>query len=893
MSTNQPAKLTILILLPLLLLFHGSSKISCSTVPDNTTDVLSLLAFKAANDPTGVLNSWNSSTSHCMWKGVKCSVTHPGRVTALEFSGNKLAGSISSSLGNLTFLTTLDLSANGFSGELPPLNRLHKLEILNLSSNMLQGSIPDSIVNCSKLRTLDLSRNSLVGEIPSGVGLLSNLSVLRLSWNSLTGIIPPTISNITSLGFLRMSYNHLIGTIPAGFGQLPHISQVSLGQNNLSGGIPRDLLNGSSLQILSLQNNKLTGALPPDVGHTLPNIETFILAANMIEGQIPSSLGSTSQLSWIDLSQNHFSGEVPSSLGNLSLLKLLSLEVNNLEARNANSWEFIYKLSNCSFLETLSLYDNQLQGVIPNSVGDLPTGLQQLYLGLNNLSGIVPPNIGNLRQLTTLVLNGNSLSGNMEDWIGNMTKLQELQIEDNKFVGPIPSAIFSLSQLQSLYLANNEFEGPIPSILGNLQLLWELDLSYNNLDGNVPPEVINLKQLVKLRLSSNNLSGEIPDILGQCQSLVKIEMDQNTLIGNIPKSFGNLQHLLILNLSHNSLSGSIPTSLDVVLSLIMLDLSYNHLQGEVPQSGVFKNTTMVTLNGNWGLCGGVTDLHMPACPAVPPKRTERKHYLIILLITVFGFMSLVMSVYAVILGDKASKRTQLLFLSFGKKFPRVSYKDLAQATANFSELNLIGRGSYGSVYRGKLTQAKIQVAIKVFDLGMRFADKSFVLECEVLRSIRHRNLVPILTACSTIDNRGNDFKALVYEFMHNGNLDTWLHQKHGGTDPKLLGLARKISIAVDLADALAYLHHDCGRPIVHCDLKPTNILLDDDMNAYLGDFGIASLVIDSRSTTVGQFGHNSSVAVTGTIGYIAPGTNQGYAHALLYLYKTCHHAHDV
>jgi len=211
-----------------------------------------------------------------------------------------------------------------------------------------------------------------------------------------------------------------------------------------------------------------------------------------------------------------------------------------------------------------------------------------------------------------------------------------------------------------------------------------------------------------------------------------------------------------------------------------------------------------------------------------------------------------------------------MLLSFGKKFSRVSYKDLAQATGNFSESNLIGRGSYGSVYRGKLTQAKIQVAIKVFDLDMRFAYSSFVSECEALKIIRHRNLLPIVTACSTIDNSGNDFKALIYEFMPNGNMDTWLHKKHGGVAPNILGLAQRMSIGVDVADALAYLHHDCGIPILHCDMKPTNILLDDDMNAHLGDFGIASLVVDSRSIAVGHSGY-SSLAVRGSIGYIAPG----------------------
>ena len=229
-----------------------------------------------------------------------------------------------------------------------------------------------------------------------------------------------------------------------------------------------------------------------------------------------------------------------------------------------------------------------------------------------------------------------------------------------------------------------------------------------------------------------------------------------------------------------------------------------------------------------------------------------------------------------------------MLFSFGKQFPKVSYNDVVQATGNFCELNLIGRGSHGSVYKGKITLAKMQVAIKVFDLGMRCAYKSFISECEVLSRIRHWNLLPILTACSTIDNNGNYFKALIYVFMQNGNLDTWLHHKSSSVALKRLGLIERINIAFSIADALAYLHHDCGRPIVHCDLKPTNILLDDDMNAHLGDFGIASLVVDSRSTegghssglnssVVGHSGLNSSVVVTGTIGYIAPGVHIIYS----------------
>ena len=165
---------------------------------------------------------------------------------------------------------------------------------------------------------------------------------------------------------------------------------------------------------------------------------------------------------------------------------------------------------------------------------------------------------------------------------------------------------------------------------------------------------------------------------------------------------------------------------------------------------------------------------MPSCHVVVYRREKIINCMVKILVPVFGSISLVLFIY-IIIHEKKTPRSQH-FLSFGKKFPRVSYKDLEQATGRFSKSNLIGRGSYGSVYKGKLTQAKIEVAIKVFDLEIRFADKSFVSECEALRTIRHRNLVPVLTACSTIDNSGNDFKSLIYEFMPNGILDTWLHQ---------------------------------------------------------------------------------------------------------------------
>jgi len=173
-------------------------------------------------------------------------------------------------------------------------------------------------------------------------------------------------------------------------------------------------------------------------------------------------------------------------------------------------------------------------------------------------------------------------------------------------------------------------------------------LSNNNLEGLIPPEVSNLRQLIELPLSSNRVTGEIPDSLGHCQELQEIKIDQNLLTGNIPMSLGNMKSLSMINLSHNNLSGVIPTPLADLQFLTRLDLSYNNLKGEIPINGVFANATAVSLNSNWGLCGGVNDLHMPACSAVP-WRIKWKVYLTILLIMTFGFMSCAMSSYVILL----------------------------------------------------------------------------------------------------------------------------------------------------------------------------------------------------------------------------------------------------
>ncbi|ONK61123.1 uncharacterized protein A4U43_C08F26480 [Asparagus officinalis] len=204
---------------------------------------------------------------------------------------------------------------------------------------------------------------------------------------------------------------------------------------------------------------------------------------------------------------------------------------------------------------------------------------------------------------------------------------------------------------------------------------------------------------------------------------------------------------------------------------------------------------------------------------------------------------------------------------------KVSYAELVKATNGFSAGNMIGIESFGTIYKGIFDEDRKKiVAVKVLNLQMQGASKSYMAECEALRNIRHRNLVKIFTTCSSVDFRGDDFKAVVFEFMRNGNLDDWLYPKViEQFKPKKLNLMARLNIAIDVASALDYLHHQCGTPIIHCDLKPSNILLGDHMTAHVGDFGLARFLkeIVSKSSQNSM----SSVGLRGTIGYIAPGEN--------------------
>jgi len=879
----------------------------------NKSEIEALLSFKQTvnADPLGVLSSWTMDSLYCTWKGVVCGKTLPIRVVSLQLNSVQLSGALSSSLANLTSITRLDLGNNFFTGGIPEelgtlpmlqdlilaynnltgviphsLATSSSLTMLNLTSNSLSGIIPTSLFNgSSELVVIDLGRNLLSGSIPDFYKM-ATLQIFSLAENNLSGIIPPSLGNVSSLIEIDLHTNILGGSIPETLSRIWNLSVLNLG-NNPFGYIPAQLYNISSLRTLDLSNNNITGAIPSRIGNSLPILEKFIASGNRINGSIPVSLANASKLQVIDLSYNSLTGLLP-LLGSLHDLLQLDLRSNLLESDN---WQFIASLANCPKLKMLSMRENRLDGSLPTSVGNLSSSLQRLDLGNNRIGGTLPKEIGNLPQLQLLAMDQNSIVGEIPSSIGKLRTLVVLRLSHNMLSGQITPLVGYLQQLTELSLDRNNLNGEIPASLGQCQRLTSLNLTHNNLDGYIPtellniktlfsldlsknyltgpiPNIVNLMNLIILNISHNLLSGNIPPLLGQCLLLSSLLMQSNQLDGMIPQSFSDLKAIQKIDLSRNNLTGQIPDFFNNFSTLEQLDLSDNNFEGPVPTTGYFLNSSVVNLYGNSKLCASVSILALPICPTTSTVKSKNARLLLIVIapITIALFS---ISIFMVTHLKKREPTTPCYKETMMKK---VSYGDILKATNWLSPVNKISSSHTSSIYIGRFEFDTDLVAIKIFHLDELGSLNSFLMECEVLRNTRHRNLMKAVTLCSTVSLENDEFKAIIFDFMANGSLDMWVHPKLHKSSPKRgLSLDQRIRIAVDVACALDYMHNQLTPPLIHCDLKPANVLLDYDMTARVSDFGSAKFLSSGIASSSEGF-----VSVGGTIGYIPPEYGMGY-----------------
>ncbi|GLT97618.1 hypothetical protein SLE2022_151740 [Rubroshorea leprosula] len=888
-------------------------------------DRASLVSFKEGivSDPEHALQSWNVENVHvCDWFGVRCN-NGRNQVVELYLNITSLQGTISPALANLSSLQILNLSVNFFEGPIPKeLGALTQLRKISLSWNLLEGEIPIELGRLQQLVYIDFASNRLVGEIPGPIfSNLTSLQILDLSRNIFEGQIPVELGSLVQLRQLSLSWNLLRGKIPTELGYFPELQYMDLVSNRLEGEIPASLFcNGSNtLQYVDLSNNSLSGEIPLKNDCELRELRYLMLWSNRLVGRVPQALSNFTELKWLDLESNMLKGELPSDIiSKMPQLQFLYLSHNHFVSHdgNTNLEPFFASLVNASNLQELELAGNKLGGEIPPIIGNLSANFAEIDLDDNLIYGSIPPQISNLVNLNLLNLSSNLLNGTIPPELYRMEKLERVYLSDNllsgeipaalgdiphlglldlsknKLSGSIPDSFANLSQLRRLLLHDNQLSGTIPPSLGKCKNLEILDLSHNRISGMIPSEVSGLRSLnlylnlssnllhgplppelskmdmvLAIDLSLNNLSGIIPSQLGSCIALESLNLSGNLLEGPLPASIGRLPYLKKIDVSSNQLTGGIPPTFQASSTLKVLNFSFNEFSGDVSNKGAFSLLTIESFLGNEGLCGSIKG--MTNCRKKGSFPSIVLPILLLLFATAVFFVPLVL---------RSRFRSRLGIFSRGNledeeketrkelKYPRISYKELIEATGGFSPSSLVGSGHFGHVYKGTLRD-KTRIAVKVLDLKTaRDLSGSFRRECQVLRRTRHRNLIRIIRICSR-----SDFKALVLPLMSNGSLERHLYPSHGLNHN--LDLIQLVSICSDVAEGVAYLHHHSPVKVVHCDLKPSNILLDDDMTALVTDFGIARLVkgIDDGISPDDSMSFNSTDGLLcGSVGYIAP-----------------------
>ncbi|XP_042428243.1 leucine-rich repeat receptor protein kinase HPCA1-like [Zingiber officinale] len=794
---------TCLLLLILSCLLHVGSGV---TNPQDAAALRSIL-----QDWQNAPPNWGQSDDPCgmPWDGVSC---ENSRVTSLRLSSMGIKGTLSADIGQLSALRDLDLSYNGdLEGQLTPnIGNLEQLTTLILAGCNFSGRIPDQLGNLAQLTYLALNNNRFSGSIPASLGLLSNLSWFDIAENQLRGPLP--VSTDSTPGLDR-------------------------------------LVNAKHFHF---NKNQLSGELPPQLFSSEMTLLHILFDSNQFNGSIPSTLGLVTSLGVLRLDNNKFEGAVPSNINNLTLVT------------------------------ELSLANNQLTGLLPN------------LTGMNSLSNVD--------------LSNNSFSPSEAPvWFTTIESLTTLVIESGRLIGQVPAELFSLPQLQQVLLRDNGFNGTLnmgSNISPQLQLV---DFRNNNITGFL--ETGNYLNI--LRLEQNPVCNSAPTntycsprqrdpystSLSKCNSLTCSLQDQKVNPQSCACAFPYQGQMTFrgpsfFDLTISTLFQQLETTLWTNLSLTPGYVYISNLQlspekyieldlALFPSSGMYFNRSEI-INLGFDLSFqnykppeefGPYLFHGLLYPFPGESETGGgKTSTSVIVGVAVGCVILVVvlvcvGVYALLQKKKVKRALEQSrpFATWGSggkddgSAPQLKgarwfpFDEIKKITNNFSEANAIGSGGYGKVYRAILADGQI-IAIKRAQQGSMQGAHEFKTEIELLSRVHHKNLVDLVGFCF---EQGEQM--LVYEYIPNGTL----RENLSGSLGIRLDWKNRLRIALGSARGLAYLHELANPPIIHRDVKSPNILLDENLNAKVADFGLSKLVSDSEK------GHVST-QVKGTLGYLDP-----------------------
>ncbi|XAR63702.1 Non-specific serine/threonine protein kinase [Bertholletia excelsa] len=730
------------------------------------------------------------------------------------------------------------------------------------STNSLDWSDPDPCnwenVVCSpekRVTRIQIGHQNLQGTLPPSLAKLSELERFEVMSNQLTGALP-SLAGLGSLQFLLLNNNNF-SSIPSDFFTgLSSLQQVFLDYNPFSAwSIPDSIRDATSLQIFSATAANITGKIPEFFGgETFVSLTTLHLAFNYLEGGLPASfIGSPIQSLWLNGQQSNskLNGSI-SVIQNMTQLSEVWLQSNSFSGP-------LPDFSGLTELQNFSVRDNSITGPVPPSFVNLKS-LEVVNLTNNHLQGATPefdssvvvdlingtnsfcldsPGVACDDQVNTLL----EIAGSMgypidfaENWKGNDPCMQWVGITCTNgnitvvnfrlmgLSGTISPKFSLLKSLQKLFLANNNFTGAIPTELTTMNELTELDVSNNNLSGPIP----SFKKTVLVITDGNPNIGKdfvsppagnvpSPDSTpstpshggggasgssggpsgGKSSNGVVI----GSVVGGVCAAFVVGFGAFCLYRAKKKPSGRVQSPNAVVIHPRHSGSDNDGVKITVASSGVNGVSTSETYSHN---SSGPSDIH------------------------VIEAGSMVISIQV-----------------------------LKNVTNNFSEENILGRGGFGTVYKGELHDGT-KIAVKRMESGV-VSEKGldeFKSEIAVLTKVRHRHLVALLGYC--LD--GNE-RLLVYEYMPQGTLSRHLFSwKEEGLNP--LEWSKRLTIALDVARGVEYLHGLAHQSFIHRDLKPSNILLGDDMRAKVADFGLVRLAPDGKASVVTR--------LAGTFGYLAP-----------------------
>ncbi|KAF8751402.1 hypothetical protein HU200_012076 [Digitaria exilis] len=844
-------------------------------------DAPQLLAIKAAWGDPPVLAAWNATAAAalCAWPYVGCDAA--GRVANLTLANTNVTGPVPDAVGNLTGLAHLDVSNNNINGSFPTaLYRCRSLQYLNLSQNYLAGVLPADIGSGlgENLTTLDLNGNYFNGTIPASLSGLRNLQFLALNGNRFTGTIPADLGELTSLQYLYLAYNPFDeGQLPGSFKNLTNMIGLYLTQCNLFGNFPNYVWSFKNLQMFSLYMNNITGGLVVDGSFAAYSLTLIDISVNNISGVIPEVFGRLDNLTALIIFTNNFHGDIPASIG-----KLPSLQV-------------------------LRIYGNRLTGTLPPELGKHSPGLNRIEADFNELTGPIPEGLCAGGQFQWFTAKGNNLNGSIPAGLANCTTLYRLQLDSNNLTGEVPQALWTAAQLQLLQLPNNQLTGSLPATIG--PNLTTLHIGSNQFSGNIPatagalhlftaennqfsgpiPASLGdgMPLLLTLNLSGNYLSEGIPTSIAKLSNMSQMDLSRNQLTGDIPAELGSMPALNLLDLSSNKLSGDIPLSL-LKLNINSLNLSSNQLSGTIPSgfaTGAYDdsfldNPGLCTTNSAPGKLNGVR-----SCGSGGSQDGASSggvsHALRTGLLVAGAVLLLIAAAFAFFVVRDIKKRRRVAEEDGWKLTPFVQDLGFGEASIlrGLREENVVGRGGSGRVYRvtytNRLDGRAGAVAVKQIRTAGKLNEKlerEFESEAGILGNLRHINIVRLVCCLSNAES-----KLLVYDYMDNGSLDTWLHGEAahvatGGHHPmararsarrEQMDWPTRLKVAVGAAQGLCYMHHECEPPIVHRDVKTSNILLDSEFRAKVADFGLARMLVQAGAP-------ETMSAVAGSFGYMAP-----------------------